>query len=160
MGNHVIAGRLDMARAYAKCGILKKIVRLLAFIAIWLISITASVGTAVFCYGSDHSRTENLFAGCCTRGFGTAQTNTSRGGSVQSTVGLMQGQSSCGACVDVPLYLTDQQGVNEPITSVSGPAGAVISSHVFGPPNLRQPAEAFRLIVPSSSTSSTTVLRC
>lgn len=148
---------------YAKEGIVK----LLSLIAIWLISITTGVGTAVFCYGSDHSQTENIFASCCTRGYGSAQKPSSHGSSVQSKTALTQSSSSCGPCIDVPLYLTHEQGVSAPApntgsTSVSDHDHAVITPYDGGilDLNLRPAEKQPDPIFSSSPSSSSTVLRC
>lgn len=149
------------------CGTLKSgTVRVLALIAIWLISITTGVGTAVFCYGSDHTQAESLFAACCNRGYGSTQKPSRNVSSVQSEAALTQGSSSCGPCIDVPLNITQQEGVSAPVPSTSSSSLPDLIAAVISPSG----GELLNAIVlrsgekpdpiPSLPLSSSTVLRC
>ena len=141
--------------------------RVLALIAVCLLLITTGVGTAVFCYGADHSQAESIFSSCCARGSDSSQKPFGRGSSVPSKASVTKGSPSCGPCIDVPLALTEQQGVSAPefTTSsssfVDGLAGIIITSSgealsTTVPRSTEKPDP----ILPSSSSSLTTVLRC
>jgi hypothetical protein len=92
--------------------------RLASLIMIVLICLTSGVGTAVLCYGADHSQTESIFAECCW-GARNAQTEPR---SAVSKAGPVSSSSSCGNCVDVPVLGTEEQSVylNNAAASASG----------------------------------------